>query len=104
MGFGGSGGDEEVGELLFVAFDQVVGRSDELGFELVGGLEQEVFGVGGSFAAFRAAAAEEVLLAEFCLAHAEGVGRVDVFDEELVALADGFQGAEEELGLVEEDD
>jgi hypothetical protein len=38
------------------------------------------------------------------LAHAEGVGGVDVFDEELVALANGFEGAEEELGLVEEDD
>jgi len=38
------------------------------------------------------------------LAHAERVGGVDVFDEELVALADGFQSAEDELGLVEEDD
>ena len=104
LGFGGSGGDEEVGELFFVALDEVVGHGDELGFELVGGLEQEVFGVGGSFAAFGAAAAEEVLLAEFRLAHAERVGGVHVFDEELVALADGFQSAEDELGLVEEDD
>jgi hypothetical protein len=60
--------------------------------------------VGGAFAAFGAAAAEEVLLAELGLAHAEGVGRVDVFDEQLIALADGFEGAEQELGLVEEDD
>jgi hypothetical protein len=38
------------------------------------------------------------------LAHAERVGGVDVFDEELVAFADGFEGAEEKGGLVEEDD
>lgn len=60
--------------------------------------------MGGSFAAFGAAAAEEVLFAEFGLADAEGVGGVDVFDEELVAFSDGLQGAEEQLRLVEEDD
>lgn len=60
--------------------------------------------MGGAFAAFGAAAAEEVLLAELGLADAEGVGGVYVFDEELVALADGFEGTQEEDGLVEEDD
>jgi hypothetical protein len=54
--------------------------------------------------AFGAAAAEEVLVAELGLADAEGVGGVDVFDEELVAFADGFEGADEELGLVEDDE
>ena len=60
--------------------------------------------MGGAFAAFGAAAAEKILFAELGLAHAEGVGGVDIFNEQLVALADGFEGAEEELGLVEEDD
>jgi hypothetical protein len=44
------------------------------------------------------------LLAELGLAHAEGIGGVDVFDEKLVALADWFERTEEELRLVEEDD
>lgn len=87
-----------------MAFDEVVGGGDEGWGELGGGFEEQVFGVGGAFAAFGAAAAEEVLFTELGLAHAEGVGGVDVFDEELVALANGFEGAEEELGLVEEDD
>ena len=91
-------------QLRLVALDEVVCGSDEFRFELVGGFEQGVFGVGGAALAFGAAAAEEVLAAELGLAHAEGVGGVDVFDEELVALANGFEGAEEELGLVEEDD
>jgi hypothetical protein len=86
-----------------VAFDEVVCGCDELGFQLGGGFEEEILGVGCSFAAFRAAAAEEVLGAELGLADAEGVGGVYVFDEKLVALADGFEGAEEEGGLVEED-
>jgi hypothetical protein len=87
-----------------VTFDEVVCGGDEGWCELRGGFEEQVFGVGGAFAAFGAAAAEEVLLAELGLAHAEGIGGVDVFDEELIALADGFEGAEEELRLVEEDD
>lgn len=91
-------------QLRLVAFDEVVGRGDELRFELVGGLEQGVFGVGGAALAFGAAAAEEVLAAELGLADAEGVGGVDVFDRELVAGADGFEGADEELGLVEDDE
>ena len=91
-------------QLGLVALDEVVGGGDEFRLELVGGLEQFVFGVGVALLAFGAAAAEEVLFAELGLADAEGVGGVDVFDEELVALADGFEGAEEELGLVEEDD
>ena len=91
-------------QLGLVALDEVVGGGDEFRLELVGGLEQFVFGVGGALLAFGAAAAEEVLVTELGLADAEGVGGVDVFDEELVALADGFEGAEEELGLVEEDD
>ena len=87
-----------------MALDEVVGGGDEFWLELVGGFQQFVFGVGGALLAFGAAAAEEVLVAELGLADAEGVGGVDVFDEELVALANGFEGAEEELGLVEEDD
>lgn len=87
-----------------MAFDEVVGGGDEGGFQLRGGFEEQVFGVRGAFAAFGAAAAEEVLLAELGLADAEGIGGVDVFDKELVALADGFEGTEEESGLVEEDD
>lgn len=102
--FGWGGGDEEFVQFLLVPFDEVVGLRDKDGFQLVGGEEELVFGEGGAFAAFAAAAAEEVLVAEFGLADAEGVGGVDVFDEELVALFDGFEGAEKDLGLVEEDD
>lgn len=91
-------------QLGLVAFDEVVGGGDEFWLELVGGLEEFVFGVGGALLAFGAAAAEEVLVAELGLADAEGVGGVDVFDEELVAFADGFEGADEELGLVEDDE
>lgn len=87
-----------------MAFDQVVGGGDEFWFQLVGGLEELVFGVGGALLAFRAVATEEVLTGELCLAHAERVGGVDVFDEELVAFADGFEGADEQLGLVEDDE
>jgi hypothetical protein len=87
-----------------VAADEVIGNRDELRFELVGGQEQFVFSMGGALLAFRAVAAEEVLRAEFCLAHAEGVGGVDVFDEELVAFADGFEGTDQQLGLVEDDE
>ena len=87
-----------------MALDEVVGGGDKGWCELRGGFEQQVFGVGGAFAAFGAAAAEEVLFAELGLADAEGVGGVDVFDEELVAFADGFEGADEELGLVEDDE
>jgi len=75
-----------------VAFDEVIGGGDEFWFELVGGFEQGVFGVGGAALAFGAAAAEEVLVAELGLADAEGVGGVDVFDEELVAGPDGVLG------------
>ena len=91
-------------QLRLVALDEVVGGRDELWLELVGGLEQFVFGVGGALLAFGAAAAEEVLAAELGLADAEGVGGVDVFDEELVAFADGLEGADEHLGLVEDDE
>jgi hypothetical protein len=87
-----------------MALDEVVGGCYEFWFELVGGFEQFVFGVGGALLAFGAAAAEEVLATELGLADAEGVGGVDVFDEELVAFADGFEGANEELGLVEDDE
>ena len=87
-----------------MALDEVVGGGDEFGLELVGGFEQGVFGVGGAALAFGAAAAKEILAAKLGLADAEGVGGVDIFNEQLVALADGFEGAEEELGLVEEDD
>ena len=91
-------------QLRLVALDEVVGGGDELWFELVGGFQQFVFGVGGALLAFGAAAAEEVLVAELGLADAEGVGGVDVFDEELVAFADGFEGADEHLRLVEDDE
>jgi len=91
-------------QLGLVALDEVVGGGDEFWFELVRGFEEFVFGVGGAALAFGAAAAEEVLAAELGLAHAEGVGGVDVFDEELVACADGFQGADEQLRLVEDDE
>ena len=87
-----------------MALDEVVGGGDEFGLELVGGFEQGVFGVGGAALAFGAAAAKEILAAELGLADAEGVGGVDVFDEELVAFADGFEGADEHLRLVEDDE
>ena len=104
MSLSGCSRDEEFVQLRLVALDEVVCGGDELRFELVGGLEQGVFGVGGAALAFGAAAAEEVLAAELGLAHAEGVGGVDVFDEELVAFADGFEGADEHLRLVEDDE
>ena len=91
-------------QLRLVAFDEVVSGRDELWLELVGGLEQFVFGVGGALLAFGAAAAEEVLAAELGLADAKGVGGVDIFDEELVAFADGLESADEHLGLVEDDE
>jgi hypothetical protein len=87
-----------------VAEDKVIGCGYELRFKLVGGQQQFIFGVGGALLAFRTVAAEEVLGRQFCLAHAEGVGGVDVFDEELVAFADGFEGADQQLGLVEDDE
>lgn len=104
LGFGWGGGDEELVELRGVAFDKVVGCGYELRFEFVGGEEEFVFCVGGALLAFGAVAAEEVLGRQLGLADAEGVGGVDVFDEELVAFADGFEGANEELGLVEDDE
>lgn len=104
LGFSGSGGDEELVQLGLVAFHEVIGGRDKFWLELVGGLKQFVFGVGGALLAFWATAAEQVLAAELSLAHAEWVGGVDVFDEELVAFADGFEGADEELGLVEDDE
>jgi hypothetical protein len=91
-------------QLRLVAFDKIVGGRDELWLEFVGGLEQFVFGVGGALLALGATAAEEILAAELGLADAKGVGGVDVFDEELVAFADGFEGADEHLGLVEDDE
>jgi hypothetical protein len=91
-------------QLLRVAADEVIGDRDELRFKLVRGKEEFVFGVGGALLAFRAVATEEVLGRKFCLAHAEGVSGVDVFDEELVAFADGFEGADEQLRLVEDDE
>lgn len=78
-----------------MALDEVVGHGDELGLQLVGGLEQLVFGVGGALLAFGTFAAEEVLCAQLCLADAEGVGDVYVFDEELVALLDGLESADD---------
>ena len=87
-----------------MAFNEVVCGGDEGWGELRGGFEEQVFSVGGAFAAFGTATAEEVLFAELGLADAEGVGGVDVFDEELVAFADGLQGADEELGLIEDDE
>lgn len=104
LGFGRGRGHEELMQLLFVTLDEVVGQGDEFGLQLVGGLEEFVFGVSGAFAAFGAAAAEEVLVVEFGLADAEGVAGVDVFNEKLVALLDWFEGAEEQLRLIEEDD
>ena len=87
-----------------MALDEVVGGGNELWLKLVGGFEQFVFGVRGALLAFGAAAAEEVLAAELSLADAEGIGGVDVFDEELVAFADGSQGADQQLWLVEDDE
>lgn len=103
MGFRRGRGHEELVQLLFVPFDEIVGQRDKLGFELIGGLEEFVFRVCGAFAAFGAAAAEEVLVVELSLADAEGVAGVDIFDEELVPFLDRFEGAEQELRLVEED-
>jgi hypothetical protein len=91
-------------QLCRVAFDEVVGDGDELRLQLAGGLQQFVFGVGGALLALGAAAAEEVLGAQLSLADAERVGGVDVFDEELIAFSNGFEGADEDLGLVKDDE
>jgi hypothetical protein len=72
-------------QLCRVAFDEVVGDGDELRLQLAGGLQQFVFGVGGALLALGAAAAEEVLGAQ-------------------LSLADGFEGADEDLGLVKDDE